>query len=103
MRSLWRYIRFIFRRKHQRVLVLPTRRSELVALAETAVKAVDALGYKLQDAWDEGLLRQENRAGHPACDAHKHLAFHASRVRDELSLEASREIAPMLRDMEELL
>ena len=93
MRKLWHWMRFVFRRKYQPIVVPPTRRDELLQLAQVVVKAVDVLGHRIQDAWSEGLLRLENREGHPACDAHKDLAFHAGRIRDELMIEASRDAA----------
>ena len=92
MRKLWAWLRFVFRRKYMPIVVPPTRRDELLQLAQVVVKASEVLGYKLQDAWNEGVL-EDCSGGHPACDAHKDLAFHAGRIRDELMIEAARDAA----------
>lgn len=97
MRKLIAWLRFVFRRKYRPIVVPPTRHDELVSLAEASVKAAEVLGYKLQDAAAEGLL---NDASGPALEAlHKDLAFRASSLRDELLLEASRQVIPSLREL----
>jgi hypothetical protein len=96
MRKFWNWLRFVFRRKYKPIVVPPTKRDELLTLAESVVKAVETLGYKLQDARDEGLLMLEHRAGHPATDLHPVLAFQASRIRDELVIEKARDGAVQL-------